>query len=208
MCDLQIWLNVQYEKSVTRTRWDVTQGRDWNPAFGRYQAAPTAAGSVQPNAIDYTPPAIADARLLQDKLETTLRTALMKWRVKSKTVWNRYCIAVLRKILPYLERETWNNAPENNDYLAELQHLLVSHKVRRIRKGNLVRDPIPFRFQTDNGGGDSFDRCVVGERFSYRVRLGGICLGARRVLVPILRLGLDRYGFFSIFPDSFRLRIR
>lgn len=126
----QIWLNVQYEKSVTRTRWDVTQGRDWNAAFGRFQAAPTVAGSVQPDTVDYAPPAIADARLLQDKLETTLRNALMKWRVKSKTVWNRYCAAVLRKILPHLEQETWqkNNAVQIG-YLAELQHLLVSHKV-------------------------------------------------------------------------------
>ncbi|KAE9526974.1 hypothetical protein AGLY_013622 [Aphis glycines] len=129
-----IWLNVQYEKSVPRTRWDVTQTRDWNPAFGRYQAAPTAAGSVQPDTVDYTPAAIADARLLQDKLETTLRNALMKWRVKSKTVWNRYCISVLRKILPNLERETWNGGCKDitvteNGYLAELQHLLVSHKM-------------------------------------------------------------------------------
>lgn len=107
----------------------MTIGRDWNPAFGRHQAAPTPAGSVQPDAVDYTPPAIADARLLQEKLETTLRTALMKWRVKSKTVWNRYCIAVLRKILPHLEKETWNKNTVENGYLAELQHLLVSHKV-------------------------------------------------------------------------------
>lgn len=107
----------------------MTQSRDWNPAFGRYQAAPTVAGSVQPNTVEYTAPAIADARLLQDKLETMLRNALMKWRVKSKTVWNRYCIAVLRKVLPHLERETWNENTVENGYLAELQHLLVSHKV-------------------------------------------------------------------------------
>lgn len=94
------------------------------------------AGSVQPDTVDYTPAAIADARLLQEKLETTLRNALMKWRVKSKTVWNRYCISVLRKILPNLERETWNGGSMDvvttveNGYLAELQHLLVSHKVQ------------------------------------------------------------------------------
>lgn len=122
----------------------MTENRDWNPAFGRYQAAPTAAGSVQPDSVDYTPPAVADARLLQDKLETTLRNALMKWRVKSKTVWNRYCVTVLRKILPYLERETWNKDSavlENNGYLAELQHLLVSHKVGRGIVCTLLPDP-------------------------------------------------------------------
>ncbi|XP_050537512.1 coiled-coil and C2 domain-containing protein 2A isoform X2 [Daktulosphaira vitifoliae] len=128
--DENIWLNIQIEKSVPRTNWDVRQKRDWYPAFGRFQAAPTIAGSVQPPTIDYTPAAISDARFLQEKLENILRNSLMKWRLKSKTVWNRYCISVLRKILPYLEKETWTkNNNVDTSYLDELQHLLVSHRI-------------------------------------------------------------------------------
>ncbi|XP_050435842.1 coiled-coil and C2 domain-containing protein 2A isoform X2 [Adelges cooleyi] len=127
--DENIWLNVQLEKSVPRTRWDVTQNKDWNAAFGRFQAAPTVSGSVQPPTIDYMPAAIADARLLQEKLENTLRNVLMKWRMKSRTIWNRYCITVLRKILPHLEKETWSKNNLDTAYLEELQHLLVSHKM-------------------------------------------------------------------------------
>lgn len=69
--------------------------------------------------------------ILQDKLEKKLRDNLMKWRKKKRTLWNRYCAATLRKLLPNLERSTWNLENHSPDHVRELQHILASHKVNK-----------------------------------------------------------------------------
>lgn len=49
-----------------------------------------------------------------------------------RTLWNRYCVATLRKILPHLEHTSCFGSGENSSphHTRELQQILASHKVR------------------------------------------------------------------------------
>ncbi|KAK7590099.1 hypothetical protein V9T40_001712 [Parthenolecanium corni] len=126
--DENIWVNVQSEELVRRTNFDVTQRSNWWPAFGRSVSAPST--SVQPDDIEYAITSPADVQLLQDKIEKYLKDSIMKWRPTSRTIWNRYCIATLRKLLPIMEREACGlKQPSNSDHLNELQHIFGSHKM-------------------------------------------------------------------------------
>lgn len=79
--------------------------------------------------------------ILQDKMEKRLRDSLMKWRKKNRTQWNRYCAAILRKLLPKLEEATWNSGDDHSpNHILELHHILASHKVnKKSMNTNIVR---------------------------------------------------------------------
>nr|CAD7600826.1 unnamed protein product [Timema genevievae] len=124
----KIWANVQSEEEARHTRFDVVRRSDWLPVFGRNVGAPT--GSIQPAVLEYTHTSSSSCQILQDNLEKHLRDSLMKWRKASRTVWNRYCIAILRKLLPALEYSSWEMDEHLNiDHIQEMQHLLGSHKM-------------------------------------------------------------------------------
>ncbi|XP_033609176.1 coiled-coil and C2 domain-containing protein 2A isoform X2 [Cryptotermes secundus] len=126
--DENIWVNVQQEELPWRTRFDISHRSDWRPAFGRSIGAPM--GSVQPASLDYTATSVSATQLLQDRIEKQLRDSLMKWRKTARTLWNRYCIAILRKLLPALEHATWKQQNLSTpDHIQELQHILGSHKM-------------------------------------------------------------------------------
>nr|CAD7430292.1 unnamed protein product [Timema monikensis] len=128
MNDENIWANVQSEEEARHTRFDVVRRSDWLPVFGRNVGAPT--GSIQPAVLEYTHTSSSSCQVLQDNLEKHLRDSLMKWRKASRTVWNRYCIAILRKLLPALEYSSWKMDEHLNiDHIQEMQHLLGSHKM-------------------------------------------------------------------------------
>nr|CAD7446121.1 unnamed protein product [Timema bartmani] len=128
MNDENIWANVQSEEEARHTRFDVVRRSDWLPVFGRNVGAPT--GSIQPAVLEYTHTSSSSCQILQDNLEKHLRDSLMKWRKASRTVWNRYCIAILRKLLPALEYSSWKMDEHLNiDHIQEMQHLLGSHKM-------------------------------------------------------------------------------
>ncbi|XP_021920038.1 coiled-coil and C2 domain-containing protein 2A isoform X3 [Zootermopsis nevadensis] len=126
--DENIWVNVQQEELPWRTRFDITHRSDWWPAFGRSVGAPV--GSVQPAALVYVATSISATQMLQDRIEKQLKDCLMKWRKTARTLCNRYCIAILRKLLPALEHNTWNcQNLSSPDHIQELQHILGSHKM-------------------------------------------------------------------------------
>ncbi|KAK6617101.1 hypothetical protein RUM43_014703 [Polyplax serrata] len=125
--DQNIWANVQAEEMPRRTRFDLTKRADWFPAFGKNVPAPIV--GVQPEFIDYKTTSRQAVDFLQDKIEKRLRDNLMKWRKRKRTQWNRYCAATLRKLLPSLERSTWNVGDHTPDHVMELQHILGSHKM-------------------------------------------------------------------------------
>ncbi|XP_066996187.2 coiled-coil and C2 domain-containing protein 2A [Anabrus simplex] len=129
-----IWLNIQIEERPGRIRYDVSNIAEWLPAFGRtFLFGPIISApmtSVQPPVLDYRQTHMPSVLLLQEKIEKHLRDSLMRWRRTARTVWNRYCGAILRKILPILEEETWNeDRSETSDHLQELHHVLSSHKM-------------------------------------------------------------------------------
>ncbi|KAL1129085.1 hypothetical protein AAG570_013616, partial [Ranatra chinensis] len=126
--DANIWMNVQKEDTLCKTSFDITKRSDWLPAFGRTVSAPM--GSVQPHSIEFSLTSPTETRLLQDKLEKQLRDAIMHLRPTCRTIWNRYCTATLRKLLPSLEKALWSTDHQSPpDHLQELQHILNSYKM-------------------------------------------------------------------------------
>ncbi|KAL1450655.1 hypothetical protein WDU94_002994 [Cyamophila willieti] len=127
-----IWVNIQEEEIIKRTRFDVRKSQDWEPVFNRNIATPL--GSVQPNFIDYTHTSTLDVSLLTDSLEKLLRQSIASWRKSHRTVWNRYVIAVLRKILPLLEQQAWDagtgmGTGQSLYQFPQVQQLVSSYKV-------------------------------------------------------------------------------
>uniref|UniRef100_A0A8D8ZRV5 Coiled-coil and C2 domain-containing protein 2A n=1 Tax=Cacopsylla melanoneura TaxID=428564 RepID=A0A8D8ZRV5_9HEMI len=130
-----IWVNIQEEEIIKRTRFDVRKSQDWEPVFNRNIATPL--GSVQPNFIDYTHTSTLDVSLLSDSLEKLLRQSIAAWRKSHRTVWNRYVIAVLRKILPLLEQQAWEagagpggaGSGQSLYQFPQVQQLVSSYKV-------------------------------------------------------------------------------
>uniref|UniRef100_A0A146LPJ8 Coiled-coil and C2 domain-containing protein 2A n=3 Tax=Lygus hesperus TaxID=30085 RepID=A0A146LPJ8_LYGHE len=124
-----IWVNLQKEELISQMNLDVTKrSSDWWPAFNRAVAAPTP--SVQPEALEMKETSDTEVKLLQERLEKILRNAIMKLRSTNRTIWNRYCTASLRKLLPGLETNTWTamtNSPP--DHLQELEHISSSYKM-------------------------------------------------------------------------------
>ncbi|XP_026280089.1 coiled-coil and C2 domain-containing protein 2A [Frankliniella occidentalis] len=129
--DENIWINLQKEELPRRTQFNLDRRSDWMAAFGRRGAITAPVGSVQPASLHYSPTSFNAATTLQDKLEKFLRDSLMKWRRTKVTLWNRYCIATLRKILPRLEQASCFGSGDNASphHTRELQHILASHKV-------------------------------------------------------------------------------
>ncbi|KAI5694892.1 hypothetical protein M8J75_007313 [Diaphorina citri] len=96
-----IWVNIQEEEIVKRTRFDVRKSQDWLPVFNR-----------------------------NDNIEKQLRTSIAHWRKSRRTVWNRYCISVLRKILPLMEKQAWDQTQTNSLYhFPQVQHIISSYKM-------------------------------------------------------------------------------
>ncbi|XP_034250216.1 coiled-coil and C2 domain-containing protein 2A [Thrips palmi] len=130
--DENIWINLQKEELPRRTQFDLNRRSDWMAAFGSRRGAISApVGSVQPSSLHYSPTSTNASNILQDKVENFLRDSLMKWRRTKITLWNRYCIATLRKLLPRLENASCFGSGENSSphHSRELQHILTSHKV-------------------------------------------------------------------------------
>ncbi|XP_073975162.1 coiled-coil and C2 domain containing 2A isoform X3 [Rhodnius prolixus] len=123
-----IWINSQKEDLLSQIDLDLTKRTNWWPAFGRSLSAPT--GSVQPQSMVYKETPHSEVNLLQDRLEKLLRNALTKLRPTTRTIWNRYCTASLRRLLPGLEKATWSGKTSTPpDHIQELQHILSSYKM-------------------------------------------------------------------------------
>ncbi|XP_049861590.1 coiled-coil and C2 domain-containing protein 2A [Schistocerca gregaria] len=123
-----VWANIQNEEMPHRTRFDVSRKSDWYPAFGRNVSAPT--GSVQPPSLEYSETSLSAVQQLQDKIEKYLQKNIMHWRKTSRTIWNRYCIAILRKLLPEMETASLKSKELGiAEHIHELQQILGSHKV-------------------------------------------------------------------------------
>ncbi|XP_063222890.1 coiled-coil and C2 domain-containing protein 2A isoform X2 [Bacillus rossius redtenbacheri] len=126
--DKNVWANTQREDLPCRTRYDTGRRSDWWPAFSADVPAPCS--SVQPPVLEYTETSVAACRRLRDRLEKHLRDSLARWRPTTRTLWNRYCTAVLRKLLPALEEAAWNKRQSTSpEHMQQLQYILASHKM-------------------------------------------------------------------------------
>ncbi|XP_059610897.1 coiled-coil and C2 domain-containing protein 2A [Phlebotomus argentipes] len=94
-----VWGNVQSEKRVYLTQFDVRKSIDWRPLFRKNVDIP--GDFLQDTTIDYkrTFP-VSD---LQKVIEMKLMKKISQWRGHRKTIWNRFLRDELRSILVDLE---------------------------------------------------------------------------------------------------------
>lgn len=79
------WANIQKEKRVYLTQFDVSKSRDWRPLFNSSVEAPS--GLLHDENFEYI--TSLNAMDLQKMIEMKLRKKICSWRTHRKTVWNR-----------------------------------------------------------------------------------------------------------------------
>lgn len=121
-----IWANVQKYDDPPRVNFDV-HGSGWRSFFSRSQPDP-GLPSVQPQELTYPPVDTTQINQLKERLEITLRDAIMKWRSTQRTPWNRHAISVLRKLVHELEEPRATGKVTSPD-LSQLATIMTSHKV-------------------------------------------------------------------------------
>ncbi|XP_053631071.2 coiled-coil and C2 domain-containing protein 2A isoform X2 [Cherax quadricarinatus] len=121
-----IWANVQKYDDPPRVHFDV-QGSGWRPFFSRSQPDP-GLPSVQPQQLMFPDVDTKQIDQLKERLEITLRDAIMKWRSTQRTPWNRHAISVLRKLVRGLEEPRATGKVTSPD-LTQLATIMTSHKV-------------------------------------------------------------------------------
>ncbi|XP_033097939.1 coiled-coil and C2 domain-containing protein 2A-like isoform X1 [Anneissia japonica] len=97
-----IWANIQPSDAPNMMDFDTSKSTCWKPFFHRGFSNP-GLSSVQPNELVYQETSPQNVLRLQDRIEKELRDAIMNWRPRHITRWNRYCTQEFRKILETLE---------------------------------------------------------------------------------------------------------
>lgn len=85
MNENNFWANIQKEKRVYMTQFDVSKSRDWRPLFNKSVEAPS--GLLHDENFDYI--SSLDASDLQKTIEMKLIKKISSWRTHKKTIWNR-----------------------------------------------------------------------------------------------------------------------
>lgn len=119
------WANIQREKRVFMTLFDVRSGTEWKSLFKSSHKAPP--GFLHNIAYQYKKSyPVFD---LQRTIELKLTKKINSWRTHRKTTWNRYVTEHLRKLLIELESETvlWNY--NNEKHLNHLGRMFSNYKV-------------------------------------------------------------------------------
>ncbi|XP_045591878.2 coiled-coil and C2 domain-containing protein 2A isoform X1 [Procambarus clarkii] len=124
-----IWANVQKYDDPPRVNFDV-QGSGWRPFFSRSQPDP-GLPSVQPQRLLFPKVNTDQMEQLKERLEITLRDAIMKWRSTQRTPWNRHAISVLRKLVQGLEEPRATGRVTSPD-LTQLSTIMSSHKILQV----------------------------------------------------------------------------
>lgn len=119
------WANIQKEKRVFMTLFDVKGGTEWRSLYKSSHKAPT--GFLHNGAFQYRPSySIIE---LQKTIELKLTKKINSWRTHRKTIWNRYITESLRKILVDLENETIFGQHNADKHLQHLSRLFTNYKV-------------------------------------------------------------------------------
>ncbi|XP_027211413.2 coiled-coil and C2 domain-containing protein 2A [Penaeus vannamei] len=121
-----IWANVQKYDDPPRVNFDVG-GSGWRSFYSKMLPDP-GLPSVQPQNILFPPVDTNQMDQLKERLEITLRDAIMKWRSVQRTPWNRHAISVLRKLVRGLEEPRATGKSSSTD-LTQLASIMTSHKV-------------------------------------------------------------------------------
>uniref|UniRef100_A0A336K7A0 CSON004015 protein n=1 Tax=Culicoides sonorensis TaxID=179676 RepID=A0A336K7A0_CULSO len=119
------WANIQREKRVFMTLFDVRSGTEWKSLFKSNHKAPP--GFLHNIAYQYKKSyPILD---LQRTIELKLTKKINSWRTHRKTTWNRYVTEHLRKLLIELETESVLCNYNNEKHLHQLGRMFSNYKV-------------------------------------------------------------------------------
>ncbi|XP_039261426.2 coiled-coil and C2 domain-containing protein 2A-like isoform X2 [Styela clava] len=99
-----IWFNMQVHDIPARVNFNTNQG--WKPLFKSISAT-QGLTSVQPEVIVYPETELSYVQNLEEMIERTLKEAMMDWRPRHVTRWNRSCSTALHQILRSLEIDRW-----------------------------------------------------------------------------------------------------
>lgn len=123
--DKNLWGNIQVEKKVFMTNFDVKDTSEWRAVFKKTHEI--SRGSLQD--ANYTFPASYDIRNIHAIIESKLTKKISQWRGHRKTIWNRIVKDNLRRILIELEKDAADSAQENGDHLEKLNFLHNNYKI-------------------------------------------------------------------------------
>lgn len=123
--DKNIWGNIQIERKVFMSRFDVRDSSEWRPMFKKTQEA--ISGRVLQDT-NYTFQSSYDIRNIHSIIESKLTKKISQWRGHRKTIWNRIVKDNLRRILIELEKDAAESV-DNGDHLDKLNFLHNNFKI-------------------------------------------------------------------------------
>lgn len=134
--DKNLWGNIQVERKVFMTSYDVRNGSEWMRVFNK-TSQDHSRGLLRDNNYSFTQS--YDIRNIHTVIESKLTKKIGQWRGHRKTVWNRIVKDNLRRILIELERDAAEAAAQDQqgtgggggggDHLEKLNFLHTTYKV-------------------------------------------------------------------------------
>ncbi|KAH9516236.1 Coiled-coil and C2 domain-containing protein 2A [Dermatophagoides farinae] len=127
-----IYANVQKSTHPNSISYDLHRTNRWQPLFNPRNQSASVQNldiSIQPQTINYGSIRSDWAKLFEIKVETYLREQFMSWRrhqTGSYTQFNRFCMQIIKQLLPELERHTVliDGNRSYSSKLAELEDLI------------------------------------------------------------------------------------
>lgn len=124
-----LWGNIQVERKVFMTRFNVKERSDWRALFKKTPDTPREALQDA----NYEFQLSYDIRNIQAIIESKLMKKISQWRGHRKTIWNRLVRDNLRRILVELEKDAAelspNNTADQSDHLEKLNFLHNNYKI-------------------------------------------------------------------------------
>uniref|UniRef100_A0A1B0DJC9 Uncharacterized protein n=1 Tax=Phlebotomus papatasi TaxID=29031 RepID=A0A1B0DJC9_PHLPP len=127
-----VWGNIQSEKRVYLTQFDVKKSVDWRPLFRKNVDIP--GDFLQDTTFEYkrTYP-VSD---LQKVIEMKLMKKISQWRGHRKTIWNRFLRDQLKSVLIELEAATTSELSASG-FPLNIPYYSLSHIVERVKSTGL-----------------------------------------------------------------------
>jgi coiled-coil and C2 domain-containing protein 2A len=141
--NLNMWANVSENERPHQLDWDFSKSSTWKPLFSK-PLEENKVSSVQTMEVVFKPADQVQANSLAQRMERHLKDAFMKWRKTSKTKWNRYCTAILRRLLPRLEEmkygksRTQSRPADEGSTAAESVHSISSDTTNNFNEEHLL----------------------------------------------------------------------
>lgn len=123
--DKNIWGNIQVERKVFMTNYNVKDSSDWRPMFKKTQTI--SKGFLQETNFNYQ--TSYDIRNIHSIIESKLMKKISQWRGHRKTIWNRIVKDNLRRILTELEKDAAESEDENVEHLEKLNFLHANFRI-------------------------------------------------------------------------------